>query len=147
MTRSGIYSRVSRITVLFVDDDADTRFAYESIATAEGFGVELAADGHEAVALANVVLPDVIVLDVTLPGIDGFEVVRRLRASPRTRAIPIIVVTGSHTEQMDAAIRATGVEGHLIKPCGMEPLLNLVNVLTIGSQGSVPGIKVDTRAG
>jgi two-component system response regulator MprA len=130
MATSGTYSRFSRVTVLFVDDDADTRFAYQCIGAAEGLGVELAGDGHEAIALANVLLPDVIVLDVRLlPGLDGFEVVRRLRASARTRAIPIILVTGDTTQGAHAAARASGCEGHLVKPCSADALLRLVNAL------------------
>ena len=83
MSTSGIYAHGSRIKVLFVDDDEDTRFAYESVASGEGFDVDLAADGHEAIALASIVVPDVVVLDVRLdPLFDGFEVARRLRGEP-----------------------------------------------------------------
>src|ERR1700677_5071739 len=108
MTKSGVFRRVFRATILFVDGDADTRFAYQSVAMAEGFGVELAADGKEAITLANVFLPDVIVLASRLPGIDGFEVARRLRASERTRGIPIVIVSSDNSEAVDAAVRESG---------------------------------------
>jgi CheY-like chemotaxis protein len=94
---SGVCLRSPRpVTVLFVDDDADTRFAYRLVGTEGGLTVELAGDGLEAIAMADVLLPDVIVLDVGLarPGLDGFEVARRLRAAARTSTIPIVFLSG-----------------------------------------------------
>jgi CheY-like chemotaxis protein len=119
------------VTVLFVDDDADTRFAYQLVATEEGFTVELAGDGLEAIAIADVLLPDVIVLDVGLSrhGIDGFEVARRLRAASRTSTIPIVFLSGYNSAADVAAIRASGCDGHLVKPCSTEALLGLVTDL------------------
>jgi two-component system response regulator MprA len=147
MSASGIYSRVSRTTVLFVDSDADSRFVYQSVATAEGFGVELAADGHEAIALANLFLPDVVVLDVRLPELSGLEVARLLRESERTREIPIVIVSAGDTAAVDAAVRATGYEGHLVKPCCVDDLLRLVNVLALGGRVQVPVVRARADAG
>ncbi len=128
---SGVFSRVSRFTVLFVDDDSDTRFVYQSVAASEGFGVELAADGFEAITLANFLLPDVIVLDLHLPGLDGVEVARRLRASPRTSPIPIVIASADDTAEGDAAVRASGCEGHLVKPFSAASLVRLIRVVAL----------------
>jgi CheY-like chemotaxis protein len=145
MSSSGVFSRVPQLTILFVDDDSDTRFVYQSIATGEGFGVELAADGHEAIALANVFLPDVIVLDLRLPGLDGVEVARRLRASPRTSSIPIVVASADDTAEGDAAVRASGCEAHLSKPFSAVDLVRLVRVLALRRPDRAPRLHV--RAG
>ena len=144
MPTSGFYSCTSRVTILFVDNDAGTRLAYQSLATDEGFGVELAADAHEATALARVLLPDVIVLEVRLPDLEGLAVVRRLRASARTCAIPIVIVTGDDTEEVDVAVRASGCEGHLVRPCSAGEFVRLVNVLAIRGRDDVPemGLRV-----
>ncbi len=130
---SGFLSRVSRsVEVLFVDDDADTLFAYELVATESGMGVHLAQDGHEAIALAGAVLPDVIVLDLGLrseDGLNGLEVARRLHASERTSSLPIVIVSGSTSARDMAAVQASGCDGYLVKPCSADALVELVTSL------------------
>ncbi|MGO8998794.1 MAG: response regulator [Polyangiaceae bacterium] len=136
---SGVCSRDSRaITVLFVDDDADVLFAYQLITTEGGMLVELARDGHAALALAGVVLPDVIVLDLGLrsdDGLNGLEVARRLRASARTGSIPILIVSGSTNARDMAEVQASGCDGHLVKPCSAEELVELVTFFALRGRG------------
>jgi CheY-like chemotaxis protein len=141
MTTSGIYARSSAVTALFVDADADSRLAYESVATSEGFDVELAGDGDEALALANMLLPNIIVLDIRLPGIDGFEVARRLRESDRTSAIPIVLVSGYKSKAVDAAVRESGCEGHLVKPFSARALLRLMDAITVRPRSPMQAIR------
>jgi CheY-like chemotaxis protein len=133
MAASGVCTRAPRaVHVLFVDDDEDACFAYRLIASQEGMVVALAHDGHEAIALANVLLPDVIVLDVGLrspDGLDGFEVARRLRAGERTGAIPIAFLSGYDSERHVETMHACGCEGYLVKPCTAEDLLGLITEL------------------
>lgn len=131
MSVSGTYARIDRPTILFADADSTTRFAYHSIATAAGFCVELARDGYEALALANFVAPDIVVTEALLAGHDGFEIIRLLRANPRTRAIPVVIVSSEDGARFDAAVRASGCNGHLTKPCSAKSLLRLVEVLLI----------------
>jgi len=117
------------VAVLFVDDDRDTLFAYELVATESGMGVQLAYDGHEAIALAGALLPDVIVLDLGLrseDGLNGLEVARRLRAGERTSSVPIVIVSGAVTARDIAAVQASGCDGHLVKPCSADDLVELV---------------------
>ena len=149
MTPSGVCERGSRaLTVLFVDDDSDTRFAYRTLVTDEGMDVELARDGTEAIALASIVLPDVIVLDVGLSshdGLDGFEVARRLRASAQTNGIPIVFLSGYSSPRDLAAIRASGCEGHLVKPCSAEALVELLTDLARSHRDQVAAIGAEAR--
>jgi CheY-like chemotaxis protein len=137
---SGVCSRASRVvTVLFVDDDADTLLAYQLVATEGGLVVELARDGRAAIALAGILLPDVIVLDLGLrsdDGLDGLEVARRLRASARTNAIPILIVSGSTSARDMAAVQASGCDGHLVKPCSADELVEIVTSLALRGRGN-----------
>jgi CheY-like chemotaxis protein len=82
--------------VLLADDDADVRDLFAHILVREGFGVVDADNGPDAIAKAVGLRPHVIVLDVSLPGMTGIEVVRVLRSRDSTRTIPVVAVTG-HT--------------------------------------------------
>jgi CheY-like chemotaxis protein len=151
MATSHVCARASRaITVLFVDDDADTLFAYQTLAAGEGrMIVELAGDGNEAIAIANSFQPEVIVLDIGLSsreGLDGFEVARRLRASARTSAIPIVILSGYSTPRHHAAVLASGCEGHLVKPCSAADLLGLVSDLALSRREQASASDEDARA-
>lgn len=106
----------NRFRVLLVDDDADTRAMYAMALELSEFEVLEAGDGAAALALASASLPDVVVTDLTGPRLDGFELVSRLRADPRTARIQAIVVTG----WADQATRARTLEAgawFLSKPC------------------------------
>jgi CheY-like chemotaxis protein len=148
MAASGVCTRAPRpVTVLFVDDDEDARFAYRLIGTEVGMSVELACDGHEAIALANVLLPDVIVLDLGLrspDGLNGLEVAHRLRADSRTATIPIVFLSGYDGPEDVAAMRESGCEGYLVKPCSAEDVLGLVTALAMSRRDQA--ITVEARA-
>jgi len=135
MAASGVCPRTSRaVTVLFVDDDVDTLFAYQLVATEGGMIVEGARDGREGIALAKALSPDVIVLDVGLrshDGLNGFEVVHRLRANEHTGSIPIIIASGSDNARTKAAVQSSGCDGYLAKPCSADDLLELVTALAL----------------
>jgi CheY-like chemotaxis protein len=95
--------------VLVVDDDGDLReIARLSLEIAGGFEVATAADGEEAVRLAQDLSPHVIVMDVRMPGVDGIETFRRLRADERTRGVPVVFLTGSGQLSEERA-RLTGL--------------------------------------
>ncbi len=104
-------------TVLIVDDYPDALDVWRLCLCAEGFRVLTAADGLSALSLAIEKHPDVIVLDLELPGKSGIEVASILRAQESTRAIPLIAATGySHVKQLDLA-RRSGFDAIVIKPC------------------------------
>jgi two-component system OmpR family response regulator len=139
MAISGVYPRFDRTTILFADANADTRFAYESVAVAEDFGVLVAGDGHEALALAQMFLPAVLVLETRLPGLGGFELIRRLRADPSTSAMVIVIVSDQDGEDFDALVRASECDARLTKPCTMSGLFRLVQVLLLGRRRAAAG--------
>ena len=103
--------------ILLVDDYPDALEIWGLYLRSLGYEVETADDGLKAVEEAHRVHPDIIVLDLELPGITGFEAAVRLRQSPQTASIPLIAATGySHSKQLDQA-RESGFDSIVVKPC------------------------------
>src|SRR5687767_7973671 len=108
--------------VLIVDDYPDALDIWAIYLRAIGYQVSTAADGLSAIAQAEQLLPDLIVLDLELPGISGFEVARRLRKNPLTHDIPLIAATGySHARQLSMA-REAGFNEVVVKPVDPDSL-------------------------
>ncbi|HTQ44345.1 MAG TPA: response regulator [Polyangiaceae bacterium] len=113
--------------VLIVDDFEDNRSMYAEFLRYAGLDVVEARDGAEAIEMARSELPDLIVMDLSLPVIDGWEATRRIKHDPLTREIPIIALTGHALEGHSQGAREAGCEGFLAKPCLPEKLLDTVN--------------------
>jgi CheY-like chemotaxis protein len=109
--------------VLVIDDTADSRDLYEHYLAAHGLDVLGAADGPTGLQAARVKHPDVIVLDMGLPRVDGWEVARRLKADAATRDIRLIAVTGHDTGEARQRALDAGVDEYLVKPCPPEDVL------------------------
>jgi CheY-like chemotaxis protein len=109
--------------VLVVDDDRDGREMYAATLNAAGFRVEQAIDGFEAVDKAYKLQPGLILMDLLMPRLDGWEVIGWLKSNRNTREIPIVAVTGAQPEQRDLA-RDAGVRSILVKPCPPDVLLD-----------------------
>jgi DNA-binding response OmpR family regulator len=114
--------------VLLVEDDAATRKGYCAYLTECGFDVTEAPNGHEALLLASAFSPHVIVLDLGLPDIDGWEVARRLKSAPRTATIPILALTGSDLPHERVSAMRAGCDRHLAKPCEPGHLLAAIRL-------------------
>jgi two-component system CheB/CheR fusion protein len=107
---------MQRTRVLLVDDYPDALEMWGLYLRSFGYDVTTAADGQTALDMALTLVPDVIVMDLELPGITGFEVARRLRQEERTAAVPLIAATGySHARQIDQA-RQAGFDAIIVKP-------------------------------
>ena len=103
--------------ILLVDDYPDALEIWGLYLRSLGYDVDTADDGLKAVEQAHQRLPDIIVLDLELPGITGFEAAVRLRHAPDTAAIPLIAATGySHVKQLNQA-RESGFDSIVVKPC------------------------------
>jgi CheY-like chemotaxis protein len=103
--------------ILLVDDYPDALEIWGLYLRTQGYVVDTAEDGLTAVDQAHQLLPDIIVLDLELPGITGYEAAKRLRGSIDTRRIPLIAATGySHIKQLDLA-RQCGFDSIVVKPC------------------------------
>lgn len=110
----------SEATVLLVDDEPMVLAMLEDFLTVNGLRVLAAQDGAEALEVARERSPDVIVLDVMMPGMDGYEVCQRLKADPRTREIPVILHTILKGLEVEASGKAAGADFVVHKP--MRPL-------------------------
>jgi two-component system, cell cycle response regulator DivK len=112
-----------RPSVLIVEDDRDGRLLYVEWLQQAGFRVEQAHNGLQALERAVEATPDVVVTDLNIPGIDGFELTRRLRQDPRTRDVPVLAVTGYAAFAADPGrAERAGCDAVLPKPCSAEAL-------------------------
>ena len=106
--------------VLVVDDEAQLRRAHDVNLAACGYEVASAASGEEALTLAGVTPPDVVLLDLGLPGIDGLDVIRGLRA---WSSVPIVVLSARDAESVKVAALDAGADDYITKPFGIDELL------------------------
>lgn len=110
--------------VLVVEDYDDAREMYAVYLEMAGFRVSQAATGLEAVERALAELPDVIVMDLALPGIDGWEATRRIKAHPSTARVPVMALTGHVLPPHAAAAREAGCDAFVVKPCAPDELVD-----------------------
>ena len=117
-------------SVLVVDDNAATRYATSHVLKAVGYGVMTAASGYEALDTAQRERPDLIVLDINLPDIDGFQVCRELRARPETRRTPITYLSATFVDDADKILGVdAGADGYLTHPVEPPVLIATVRAL------------------
>lgn len=112
-------------TILIVEDEAEIAGYLRRGLTFEGYNVEIAADGRQALEIARERPPDLVVLDLMLPGIDGLEVARRIRAASD---VPIIMLTARDAVPDRVAGLEAGADDYLIKPFAFEELLARIRV-------------------
>ena len=115
--------------ILLVDDYPDALDIWTLYLQSLGYDVSTAADGTTAVARAEQLLPDLIVLDLELPGISGFEAARRLRRNPSTHDIPLIAATGYSHHRQIAMARDAGFDQVVVKPVDPDSLVDLIERL------------------
>jgi two-component system, cell cycle response regulator DivK len=118
-----------RKRLLIVDDDKNAREGYRAYLSQAGFHVEAAGGGVEALAFVQSATPDLLVLDLSLPDVDGWEVARRLRSEDHTRDIPIIAFSGRTLQHEQISALRAGCDVYLTKPCEPTKLLEAVRKL------------------
>ena len=102
--------------ILIAEDDDDVLETIQLNLELEGFEVHVARDGDQALAQARAVEPDLILLDVVMPGPDGVAVARKLKDDPRTRDVPVIFLTAKSTASDAAVGLAAGADDYIVKP-------------------------------
>jgi two-component system cell cycle response regulator DivK len=110
-------SEQSQPLILVVDDYQDAREMYAEYLQFSGFRVAEARNGNEAVEQAFALKPDLILMDLSLPGMDGWEATRRLKADDRTKQIPIVALTGHALAGASEGARKAGCDSFVTKPC------------------------------
>lgn len=113
-------------TVLLVEDNEDNRIVYSTMLEHFGFEVVEVETGEEALEEARNGHPDIILMDISIPGMDGWTATERLRADPDTREIPVIAITAHALPEHRERAEALGCEGFLTKPCRPRRLLQEV---------------------
>lgn len=130
---SGMAVSMSQGRILIVEDEAIVREVVERYLTREGYDVHSAADGETALRLAQQVTPDLVVLDLMLPKLDGLEVTRRLHAASR---VPIIMLTAKGEETDKILGLGLGADDYLVKPFSPRELVARVQAVMRRVQGS-----------
>ena len=103
--------------ILVVDDLDDARFMYSLYFTTHGFRVVEAANGEEAIRLAREHPPALVLMDLGLPVMDGWEATRRIKADRRTRGVPVLALSGHAFPDSMKRAKAAGADAFLVKPC------------------------------
>jgi two-component system, cell cycle response regulator DivK len=112
--------------ILVVEDQPDNRQILRDLFESTGYEIVEAEDGQAGVVAAKAQRPDLILMDIQLPVMDGYEATRRIKADPDLRAIPIIVVTSYALSGDDVKARAAGCDGYVTKPFSPRQLLAMV---------------------
>lgn len=132
--------------LLLVDDYADNREMYAQYLSFMGFRVAEAANGLQALEQAFALVPDLIVMDLSLPGMDGWEATRALKTDPRTRAIPVLALTGNALAGYSQRALAAGCAAFVTKPCLPQELEQHVRGLLAKGRAAPPAPPVDPPA-
>jgi len=124
-------SNLKNRKILIVDDESDLTEALAiRLSLGWGFTVAVAHDGEEGLRKTSVFRPDLILLDLAMPVVDGWEMCRRLRDDPKTRDIPIVIMTAWSTEDLHRRALEEGVSEVLLKPAEDDELLSILRAVT-----------------
>ena len=123
------------VKVLVVEDNAQNLYLAAYLLENAGFTVLSAADGLRGVELAKESIPDIVLMDILLPGVDGYEATRRLKSDPATVAIPVVALTAYSMEGDEQAALAAGCDGYISKPIDPSDFVTKVTAFLAGRAG------------
>ena len=129
------------MNVLIVDDDPDIRTLYRLVLRQEGLEVVEAENGREALDIIDTEAPALVLLDIMMPDIDGYEVCRRLRADPRTARLPVLMFSAKGTSADRKNGFKVGADGFIVKSAGPRALVTRVQSLlsdTLSKNNGLP---------
>ena len=112
--------------ILVIEDQEDNRAILRDLLSAAGFSTSEAPNGADGVAKAEVEHPDLILMDIQMPVMDGYEATRRIKANPTTASIPVIAVTSYALSGDAAKARDAGCDGYVTKPFSPRQLLGVI---------------------
>ena len=138
-------TKSDRPRVLLVDDYPDAREMYTEYLQFSGFDVVEAGNGMEALQRAVDTTPDIILMDLSLPVMDGWEATRRLKADDRTAAIPVVALTGHALAGISEGAKKAGCDAFVTKPCLPEDLVR--EIRKILDRPPSPSVKKSRRSG
>ena len=124
--------------ILLIDDDETVHLVYRAYLAKAGHSVISAHDGEEGLAKAAADRPDLVLVDINMPNMSGFEVIKRLKADPVSAAIPVFVITSLKQEHHVKRAAALGVAGYITKPTKAPELTSLIEK-ALKDAGASPG--------
>jgi len=124
-------------TVLAVDDENDVLLIVKTALQAEGYRVLTASDGPDALKTAAEEKPDLVLLDVMMPGMDGFEVLNKLRQQEATCQVPIIMLTGLTERESKRSAIEHGTKYYIVKPFDFQDLVSKVRLAIEDSEAGI----------
>ena len=141
--QAGADQRVAAIReplVLVVEDDPETREFYRSVLMRDGFATDEAHNGFQALEKAVASPPDLVLTDISVPGLDGIELCRKLRMTPTTRDVPVLAVTGYGDRHYPDRVIQAGANQVLIKPLNPDVLVAEARRLVRPEQQPTPSV-------
>ncbi len=123
------------IKVLIAEDNAINRELLREVLEARGYGVDEACDGQAALQMIEQARPDILLLDIGMPVLDGYDVVRRVRENPRLATLPVLAVTAYAMQGDRERILSSGFDGYLSKPVDAVLLVEELNRLLSKGDG------------
>jgi two-component system phosphate regulon response regulator PhoB len=140
-------STLSGMRILVIEDERDLCDVLDFNLKREGYETILAHDGQEGLRKAQTLLPDMILLDLMLPGLSGFDVCRELRAGERTRDIPIIIISAKSEETDQVVGFSLGADDYVTKPFAVKVLLSRIKALQRRVEGGTEPVDVVEHLG
>ncbi len=137
-TRHGPSTPTVSRRVLLVEDNQDSAESMRMLLSIWGHAVQIASDGPSALAAVRDKRPDIVLLDIGLPGMDGYEVARQMRVGPRGEELCLVALTGYGGDDDRARARVAGFDHHLVKPVAPESLKELLDVACLSGMGVPP---------
>ncbi len=120
--------KAQNTTILVVDDMTDNLILISLALQNQGFRVLTAQSGEDAIRMAQIARPDLILMDIAMPDVDGLAATRRIRKHPDLKHVPIIALTAFETLGFRQAAYEAGFDGYLTKPIDFDKLNNLINI-------------------
>ena len=114
--------------VLVVDDENDILLIIKSALHEEGYDVTTANNGYDGLALAEDASPDLIILDIMMPEMDGFEVLQQLKENEKTAQIPVVILTGMSSKDKIREALNKGIDYYIVKPFEYQDLVSKVKI-------------------
>lgn len=140
LSREGLQIEANKFLILVVDDSADNLAVISLSLQHQGYRVVTANNGEDAVTVATSMLPNLILMDINLPTLDGLGATRRIRDHDALRDVPVVAITAFGTEGFQRAAYDAGVSGYLTKPIDLDRMHQLIaRLLSTTGSGSLTG--------
>ena len=131
-----------KFLILVVDDSADNVAMISLFLQQQGYRVVTAGNGEDAIAIATQMMPNLILMDINLPALDGLGATRRIRENDALRDIPVVAITAFGTEGFQRAAYDVGVAGYLTKPLDLDRMHQLIaRLLSPTGSGNLSGLQ------